>query len=67
VRLDPVVVTGTQVAVPLSESPSGITVIDRQEIESRQITDVFQLLCTVPGLNVTQTGSRRGATAVFPR
>jgi vitamin B12 transporter len=66
-RLDPVVVTGTQVAVSLSESPSVITVIDRQEIESRQITDVFQLLCTVPGLNVTQTGSRRGATAVFPR
>jgi hypothetical protein len=27
-RLDPVVVTGTQVAVPMSELPSAITVID---------------------------------------
>jgi outer membrane receptor protein involved in Fe transport len=66
-RLDPVVVTGTQVAVPVSELPSAITVIDRQEIESRQITDMFQLLRTVPGLSVTQTGSRGGATVVFPR
>jgi hypothetical protein len=43
VCLDPVVVTGTQVAVPVSELPSAITVIDRQEIESRRVTDVFQL------------------------
>jgi outer membrane cobalamin receptor len=55
-RLDPVVVTGTQVAVPVSELPAAITVIDRQEIESRQVMDVFQLLRTVPGLSVEQTG-----------
>jgi vitamin B12 transporter len=66
-RLDPVVVTSTQIAVPLSELPSAITVIDREEIESRQITDVQQLLRTVPGLSVTQSGSRGGATNVFPR
>ena len=42
VSLDPVVVTGTQVAVPVSELPSAITVIDREKIESRQITDVQQ-------------------------
>jgi outer membrane cobalamin receptor len=46
VRLDPVVVTGTQVTVPVSELPAAITVIDRQQIESRQVTDVFQLLRT---------------------
>jgi vitamin B12 transporter len=67
VRLDPVVVTGTQVAVPVSELPSAVTVIDREEIESRQVTDVPQLLRTVPGLSVTQTGSRGGTTFVFPR
>ena len=31
------------------------------------MTDVFQLLRTVPGLSVTQTGSRGGLTTVFPR
>jgi outer membrane cobalamin receptor len=51
-RLDPVVVTGTQVAVPVSELPPAVTVIDREEIESRQVTDVLQLLRTVPGLGV---------------
>jgi vitamin B12 transporter len=66
-RLDPVVVTGTQVAVPVSELPSAITVIDREEIESRQVTDVQQLLRTVPGLSVTQSGSRGARTSVFPR
>jgi hypothetical protein len=60
-RLDPVVVTGTQISVPVSELPSAITVIEREEIESRQITDVQQLLRTAPGLSVTQTGSRGGA------
>jgi hypothetical protein len=49
VRLDPVVVTGTQVALPVSELPSAITVIDREEIESRQVTDVLQLLRTIGG------------------
>ena len=66
-RLDPVVVTGTQIAVPVSELPSAITVIDREEIESRQITDVQQLLRTAPGLSVTQTGSRGSQTSVSPR
>jgi len=67
VRLDPVVVTGTQIAVPVSELPSAITVIEREDIDSRQITDVLQLLRTVPGLSVTQSGSRGGVTSVFPR
>jgi hypothetical protein len=53
--------------VPASELPAATTVIDRQEIESRQVTDVFQLLHTIPGLSVTQTGSRGGVTSVFPR
>lgn len=66
-RLDPVVVTGTQIAVPVSELPSAITVIDREEIESRQVTDVLQLLRTVPGLSITQGGSRGSQTSVFPR
>jgi TonB-dependent Receptor Plug Domain len=67
VRLDPVVVTGTQVAVPVSELPSAVTVIDREAIKSRQVADVQQLLRTVPGLSVTQSGSRGGQTSVFPR
>jgi vitamin B12 transporter len=66
-RLDPVVVTGTQVALPVSELPSAVTVIDREEIESRQVTDVLQLLRTVPGLSVVQQGSRGSVTSVFPR
>ena len=66
-RLDPVVVTGTQVAVPMSELPSAVTVIDREEMDSRQVTDVLQLLRTVPGLGVVQSGGRGSQTSIFPR
>ena len=65
--LERVVVTATRVEVPVTPLPSAITVIDRQEIESRQVTDALQLLRTVPGLNVTQVGSGGGVTTVFPR
>jgi vitamin B12 transporter len=65
--LDPVVVTATKLAQPASELPTAITVIERQDIEAQQATDVLQLLRGVPGLSVTQTGSRGGLTSVFPR
>ncbi|HSF30375.1 MAG TPA: TonB-dependent receptor plug domain-containing protein [Candidatus Tectomicrobia bacterium] len=60
-------VTATQIAVPVSELPSAVTVIDREEIDSRQVTNVLQLLRTVPRLGVIQTGSRGSQTSLFPR
>ena len=41
--------------------------IDPEEIESRQVTDVQELLRPVPGLSMRQTGSRGTLTNVFPR
>ena len=51
----------------MSELPSAVTVIDREEIDSRQVTDVLQLLRTVPGLGVVQSGGRGSQTSIFPR
>ncbi|MDX1595184.1 MAG: TonB-dependent receptor, partial [Gammaproteobacteria bacterium] len=53
----PVVLSGTRLAQPLTESPVAITVIDREQIEAsgaREIPDLFRL---VPGMLV---GSRNG-------
>ena len=44
-----------------------MTVIDKQEIESRQVTDMLQILRNVPGLTVIQSGSRGSATSIFTR
>lgn len=47
--MDPVVVTATKTSMPVGETGSSITVIDRQEIESRQVTDMLQILRNAPG------------------
>ena len=65
--MDPVVVTATKTSLPVGETGSSVTVIDRQEIESRQVTDMLQILRNVPGLTVIQSGSRGGTTTISTR
>jgi len=65
--MDPVVVTATKTSIPVGETGSSVTVIDRQEIESRQVTDMLQILRNVPGLTVIQSGSRGGTTTISTR
>src|SRR5688500_5941114 len=65
--MDPVVVTATKTSVPVAETGSSVTAIDRPEIESRQVTDMRQILRNVPGLSVSQSGSRGSATNIFTR
>lgn len=67
VELGPVVVTATKTEVPLKNVAASVTVITKEEIEARQVTDVPTLLRDIPGLNVTQVGSRGGVASVFPR
>jgi len=62
---DAVTVTGSIIAAPLSEQGSSITVIPRVEIEQRNEATAADLLRTVPGLTVSQSGGRGGATSLF--
>ncbi len=64
---DSVVVTPSLEEAQRRDSPATITVVDRQQIEDRQVTAVLQLLQTVPGLAVVQSGSPGTATSVFSR
>jgi vitamin B12 transporter len=66
-RLDPVVVSATKAPTPVGETGSSVTVIEQREIQSRQVTDMLEILRDVPGLTVNQTGSRGGATSIFTR
>ncbi len=66
-ELGQVVVTATKTEVPLKNVAASVTVITKEDIEARQVTELSQLLREVPGLNVTQAGSRGSTVTVFPR
>jgi TonB-dependent vitamin B12 receptor len=47
--------------------PASVTVIEAEEIEARQSTEVSDLLGVVPGLNVVRSGSPGQVTSLFTR
>ena len=64
---DEIVVSASLVDVEKKRIGSSVTVIDRDEIERRNKTTVLELLRTVPGLEVGQTGGPGRAASVFIR
>ncbi|MGE4373651.1 MAG: TonB-dependent receptor plug domain-containing protein [Xanthobacter sp.] len=67
IALPDVVVSATAQATPSREVASSVTVVTGEEIEQRQERSVPDVLQSVPGLNVVQTGGPGGATSVFIR
>jgi vitamin B12 transporter len=63
----PSVVSPTGVVTPTGQVASSITVITAKDIETQQLRTVPDVLSTVPGLNVVQTGGPGGLTSVFMR
>ncbi len=61
------VVSATQVEIPLSQASSSITVITGEELRERQVTTVADALRVVPGLTVARAGAMGALTSVFPR
>lgn len=62
-----VVVSPTAIVTPSNETASSVTVITAKQIEQEQRRSVPDVLRTVPGLNVVQTGGPGGLTSVFMR
>ena len=62
-----IVVSATLIETPVSEIGSSVTVITDKEIERDQKRTLPDVLRTVPGLNVVQTGGPGGKTSVFLR
>lgn len=59
----------TAEATPAEVSALGVaaTVVDREEIDRRQQSTLLELLRTVPGLDVVQSGGPGGVTSLFLR
>lgn len=62
-----IVVSATLIETPINEIGSSVTVITEKEIERDQKRTLPDVLRTVPGLNVVQTGGPGGKTSVFLR
>ncbi|MES2489647.1 MAG: TonB-dependent receptor [Pseudomonadota bacterium] len=65
--LDPVIVTATRTPTPAAETLAAVTVIDREEIERAQATDVAELLRYTAGIDVARSGGPGSQTSVFIR
>lgn len=64
---DTLVVSAQRRPLPEGEVGSSVTVIDREEIETRHETTLLELLRTAPGVAVTQAGGPGRAASVFIR
>jgi vitamin B12 transporter len=60
-------VTATQVDTPLSRVPDSTTVVSGAEIQARQQFAMGQVLRSVPGLTVQQSGGPGSVTSLFLR
>ena len=62
-----VVVSATRLPTPVTDVASSVTVITAADIEARQDRSLPDVLRSVPGLTITQTGGAGGQTSLFMR
>jgi len=62
-----VIVTATRTEAPLGQTGLSATTFSNDEIQRRQVPLVSELLRTVPGVSVLQTGGPGGVTGLFVR
>jgi vitamin B12 transporter len=65
--LNPVVITATRSAQPLSDLIADVTVIDRDVIERSGASGLADVLARVPGIEISRNGGLGNATSVFVR
>ncbi len=66
-RLEEINVVATSTPTPNDQTGSSVTVVTAEQIQQMQRRTAPEILETVPGLNVVQTGGAGGYTTVFVR
>jgi vitamin B12 transporter len=66
-QTEEIVVSATRIETPINQIGSSVTVITDEEIARNQQRTLPDVLRTVPGLNIVQTGGPGGKTSVFMR
>lgn len=65
--LHEVVVTATRVPTPIPDIPAGVSVVDRQTIETRDYNTLVEALSAIPGVRVSPSGGAGGNASIFVR
>ena len=65
--LEPVIVTASRIAEPLSSTLADVSVVDRETIERSGAGDVADLLGRLPGVEFSRSGGPGTATGVYIR
>lgn len=63
----PVVISPTGIATPVDQVANSVSVVTAKDIATQQYRSVPDVLATIPGLNVVQTGGPGGQTSLFMR
>jgi vitamin B12 transporter len=63
----PVVVSPTGIVTPVDRVASSVSVVTEKEIQTQQYRTAPDVLATIPGLNLVQTGGPGGQTSIFMR
>jgi vitamin B12 transporter len=66
-ELPRIIVSATRVPTPEDEVASSVTLITAADIDAQQARTLPDVLQSVPGLNVVQTGGPGGQTSIFMR
>jgi vitamin B12 transporter len=67
IMLEGVVITADRISESAEKVGSAVTVISREQIEASRAENVAELLETVPGLNVNQSGGVGGTSNIYIR
>ncbi len=62
-----IVVTAERNTQPLSDTPSTLTVVTRDQIEAKKPFDIIDILRLAPGISLAQTGSQGKGVSIFTR
>jgi vitamin B12 transporter len=65
--LDPVIVTATRTAITPEQALSSVSVVTREDIETFNYQSVAEVLSTIPGISIANTGGMGKQTSIFMR
>jgi vitamin B12 transporter len=65
--LDPIVVTATRTATPLSLVGSSVEIVSGEDLRKRGATTLLEALATVPGIAITRNGPAAGTGSLYLR
>jgi vitamin B12 transporter len=66
-EIDTIIVTESRIPTIVSESLSAISIIEREDIERYQATDLYDLMSRLPGVSMLRNGVRGSATSLSIR